>query len=248
MLATIQSSVEGFLGLGQQVRIIGFFAFLALVPFVVIMMTSFTRISIIFHFLRQALALQSVPSNQILMGLSLVLTGFVMHPVIDEIHDDVIKPYLNKEYAKSADVRMGIKTEESILLERSWIPLRVWMLKHTREKDMQLFLDIGHVTLPRLNEQDMESTIGPAYDLSEIPWYCVVPAFVLSELRVAFMMGFLLFLPFLVIDMVTASVLMSMGMLMVPPVMISMPFKLLLFIVVDGWRLLVQQIITGYGL
>jgi flagellar biosynthesis protein FliP len=234
--------LDTFLNMPQQLRVIGFFGVLALVPFAVVMMTSFTRISIIFHFLRQALALQSAPSNHILMGLALVLTGFVMHPVIEDIHENAIKPYLNHE------ANITTESDEQVFLERAWEPLRGWMLQHTREQDMQLFLDIGKVQLPRLSESEMDSEIGAAYDLSAIPWYCVVPAFVISELRIAFMMGFLLFLPFLVIDMVISSVLTSLGMLMVPPVMISMPFKLLLFIVVDGWKLLVQQIMVGYGM
>lgn len=235
-----------FLNTHQQLRIVALLTFLGLIPFVIIMTTSFTRITIIFHFLRQAMATQTVPSNQIMIGLSLVLTAYVMHPVIEDIQDNAIIPYMNNEFANAPEVRMGIKGEDALLWEKAWTPLRDWMLGHTREKDMILFLDMAHIKLPKLSEGEMESTIGPAYDLSAIPWYCIVPAFVLTELRVAFMMGFLVFLPFLVIDMVTASILMSMGMMMLPPVMISMPFKLLLFIVVDGWRLVIQQIVTGF--
>ncbi|MCH9627983.1 MAG: Flagellar biosynthetic protein FliP [Chlamydiales bacterium] len=195
--------------------------FLALIPFVFVLMTSFTRISIVLTFLRQALS-TSVPSAQIIIGLSLILTGYIMHPVLTEIYEEALLPFMKEE-----------TKQPEVLLEKAWPPLRHFMLYHTREKDMQLFLDLGHV---QLNDNQIEA----------IPWYCVVPAFVLSELRTAFMLGFLLFLPFLVIDMVVTSLLMSMGMVLLPPVMISFPFKILLFVVVDGWRLVVQQIVGGY--
>ena len=194
---------------------------LALVPFVFVLMTSFTRISIVLTFLRQALS-TSVPSAQIIIGLSLILTGYIMHPVLTEIYDDALLPYMQEEEKKPEE-----------LLMKAWPPLRNFMLHHTREKDMQLFLDMGRVELK-------ENSID------EIPWYCVIPAFVLSELRTAFMLGFILFLPFLIIDMVVTSLLMSMGMVLLPPVMISFPFKILLFVVVDGWRLVVQQVVGGY--
>ena len=241
-----------FLNLHQQLRILGFLTLLTLIPFVVVMMTSFTRISIIFHFLRQALATQQVPSNQLMMGLSLILTGFVMYPVIEEIQDKAITPYMNNEFKSVQEVKMGLKGEDSLLMEKAWKPLKKFMLNHTREKDMLLFLDMGHVKLPQIDPEsllapgDVHDGTGAAYDLDAIPWYCLVPSFVLTELRIAFMMGFLLFLPFIVIDMVVASVLMSMGMMMLPPVMISTPFKLLLFIAIDGWRLIIQQVVLGF--
>jgi flagellar biosynthetic protein FliP len=194
---------------------------LALVPFVFVLMTSFTRISIVLTFLRQALS-TSVPSTQIIIGLSLILTGYIMHPVITEIYEQAIVPYTKQEEEKPEEI-----------LSKAWPPLRTFMLYHTREKDLELFLDMARVQLTDNN-------------LDSVPWYCVVPAFVLSELRTAFMLGFLLFLPFLIIDMVVTSLLMSMGMVLLPPVMISFPFKILLFIVVDGWRLVVQQIVGGY--
>ncbi|MBI3901076.1 MAG: EscR/YscR/HrcR family type III secretion system export apparatus protein, partial [Chlamydiia bacterium] len=186
---------------------------IALIPFVLVLMTSFTRVSIVLTFLKQALS-TTVPSTQIIIGLSLILTGYIMHPVIHRIHQEAIEPYLHAEEKKT-----------SILLEKGWPPLREFMLYNTREKDLQLFLELGKV---ELSEEAA---------LVEIPWYCVIPAFVLSELRTAFLLGFLLFLPFLVIDLVVSSLLMSMGMVLMPPVMISFPFKILLFIVVDGWRL-----------
>lgn len=191
-----------------------------LVPFVFILMTSFTRISIVLTFLRQALS-TSVPSSQIIIGLSLILTGYIMHPVITNIYENALLPYMKQEEKKPEE-----------LLQKAWPPLRNFMLYHTREKDVQLFLDMVHIQ----NESNLE----------EIPWFCVIPAFVISELRTAFMLGFLLFLPFLVIDMVVTSLLMSMGMVLLPPVMISFPFKILLFVVVDGWRLVVQQVVGGY--
>jgi len=239
-----------FLNLHQQIRILGFLTLLSIIPFVVIMMTSFTRLSIIFNFLRQALGTQHVPSAQIVTGMSLILTGFIMHPVIQEIHDNAFVPYMNNELNDEPEVRLGVKGEDAILLERSWAPLRSFLLHHTREKDLQLFLDIGHIQLPRLDSVDIHLADGDetesAYDLAAIPWYCLIPSFVLSELRMAFMMGFLLFVPFLVIDMIIASILMSMGMMMLPPVMISLPFKLLLFIIIDGWRLVIQQMVDGF--
>lgn len=232
-----------FLNLHQQIRIAGFLTLLSMIPFLVVMMTSFTRLSIIFHFLRQALGTQQVPSAHIVTGLSLILSAFIMHPVIEEINEQAIKPYLNHELAQQDDVKNGFKGEDTLLIERSWIPLRNFLLHHTRESDLILFLDIGKIEVPKLEQDTNENA---AFNLSAIPWYCLVPSFVLSELRVAFMMGFLIFMPFLVIDMIIASILMSMGMMMLPPVMISMPFKLLLFVIIDGWRVIIQQMVNTY--
>lgn len=244
------SEAQDYLNLAAQIRILAFLTFLTLIPFVLIMMTSFTRITIVFHFLRQAMATQSVPSNQILIGLSLILTAFVMHPVIEEIQETALEPYFDGQLAQLPEVKLGVKGEDQIFLERCWQPLRQFMLSHTRERDMELFLDMADIQLPliapELPYEALQEGTGQAYDLDAIPWYVLTPAFVTTELRVAFMMGFLLFMPFLVIDMVIASVLMSMGMMMLPPVMISMPFKLLLFIVIDGWRLVIQQIVVGF--
>lgn len=239
-----------YLNLHSQLRIIGFLTLLALIPTVVIMMTSFTRIVIIFHFLRQALATQHVPSNQIVVGLSLILTAFVMQPVLQAIQENAVTPYFNNEFQDLPEVKMGMIGEDRLFLERTWAPIRSFLLQHTREKDLDLFLSLGRVQLPVLLPEDMaahsHNGTESAYDLDAIPWYCLTPAFVLSELRTAFMMGFLLFMPFLVIDMIIASILMSMGMMMLPPVMISMPFKLLLFILVDGWRLIIMQTVNSF--
>lgn len=227
-----------FLTLQNQLRIIGFVTVLSLIPFGVMLMTSFTRISIILQFLRQALSSSQVPSNQILIGLSLILTGFIMHPVIKEIQHQAINPYMKGQFKSNEGVRAGAETEEGLLLEKAWVPLRNFLLEHTRDKDLELFLDIGQIHLSENSEGNLA--------VNSIPWYCLVPSFILSELRTAFMMGFLLFLPFLIIDMVVAAILMSMGMMMLPPVMVSTPFKLLLFILIDGWRLIIQQIVSGY--
>ncbi len=207
--------------LPDALRIFTLTLLIAIGPFILVLMTSFTRIVIILSFLRQALATQ-VPSNIILIGLSLILTGFVMRSTIIEIEKTAITPYLAGEI------------QEKGVVERAWPPLKEFMLAHTREKDLELFLNLGNIPLPSITNP------------TAIPWYCVIPSFVLSELRIAFLMGFMLFLPFLIIDMVVSSILMSMGMMMLPPVMISFPFKLLLFIVVDGWRLVMEQIAHGY--
>lgn len=207
----------------EHLHIIGITILIALIPFVLVLMTSFTRISIVLTFLRQALS-TSVPSTQIIIGLSLILTFYVMHPVISEIQKKSITPYLAGDF----------KENEEAFLKSAWPPLRHFMLFHTREKDLQLFLDMADVQLPEEVTAD------------SFPWYCVIPAFVLSELRTAFMLGFLLFLPFLIIDMVVSSLLMSMGMVLLPPVMISFPFKILLFVIVDGWRLVIQQVVHSY--
>jgi flagellar biosynthetic protein FliP len=240
--ASAFSAANGdFLPAQHQLRLIGFLALLSLIPFGVLMMTSFTRISIIFQFLKQALGSTQIPSNQIIIGLSLILTGFIMHPVINEIQEKALVPYFNGSFKQYPAVLSHSRTEEGALLEAAWDPLRRFLLSHTREKDLELFLEIGQIHL-----QKIQTASGSEYDMNGIPWYCLIPSFVMSELRIAFMMGFLLFLPFLIIDMVVSSVLMSMGMIMLPPILISTPFKLLLFILIDGWRLIIQQVVNGY--
>jgi flagellar biosynthesis protein FliP len=242
---------HAFFTLQNQIRIIGFLTLISLIPFGVMMMTSFTRISIIFQFLRQALGSSQVPSNQIIIGLSLILTGFIMHPVIHDVRENALTPYFEGKFRNLASVQSKKKSEESVLLERAWNPLRKFLLRHTREKDLELFLSISNLSFTTNGNEEVSGVksndeIFSEYDFKEIPWYCLVPSFIMSELRTAFMMGFLLFLPFLIIDMVVSSVLMSMGMMMLPPVMVSTPFKLLLFILIDGWRLIIQQIVTGF--
>ncbi|GAB4364593.1 MAG: flagellar type III secretion system pore protein FliP [Calditrichia bacterium] len=193
---------------------------LALAPAILILLTSFTRIVIVFHFIRQALGTQQIPPNQVLIGLALFLTFFIMAPTWNQINSQAIQPYLNEQI------------DQQQAYDRAIQPIREFLVKHTREKDLGLFVKLSS------NEK-------PA-NISEVSTLVLVPAFAISELRVAFQIGFILYIPFLIIDMVVASVLMSMGMLMLPPMMISLPFKILLFVLVDGWYLLVSSIITSF--
>ncbi|MDD2830438.1 MAG: flagellar type III secretion system pore protein FliP [Sulfuricurvum sp.] len=192
---------------------------LFLAPSLVLVMTTFTRFVIVFGFLRQALGTQQVPPTQLLVMLALILTVFVMEPVATKAYDEGIKPY--SENKISYDEAFTKTTD----------PFKNFMVRNTREKDLALFLRIRHMENPQ--------------SIKEVPLTIVIPAFVISELKTAFEIGFLLFLPFLVIDMVVASILMSMGMMMLPPVMISMPFKILVFIMVDGWNLLIGNLIAS---
>ncbi len=203
------------------IQIILLITLLSLAPAILILLTSFTRIVIVLSLLRHALSLQQIPPNQVIIGLSLFLTFFIMSPVFDEINDVAIQPYLQEE----------ITQKEAF--NRATVPLRGFMFQHIREKDLALFLQVGDIPQPA--------------NQSEVPTRVVIPAFVISELRTAFEMGFMLFVPFLIIDMVVASVLMSMGMMMLPPIMVSLPFKILLFVLVDGWHLLIQSIVLSYG-
>jgi flagellar biosynthetic protein FliP len=195
---------------------------LSLAPSILIMMTSFTRIMVVFHFLRQSLATQTVPSNQILVGLALFLTFFIMRPVINEINNKSLQPFLKKE----------ITQDEA--LEKAKDPIRTFMLKQTREKDLMLFVNLEGGPKPQTPKDIALTTL--------------IPAFVISELKTAFQIGFLLYLPMLLIDLVVGSVLLSMGMMMIPPVMIAMPFKILLFVLVDGWYLTVESLVRGFHL
>jgi flagellar biosynthetic protein FliP len=201
-------------------RIIIILTLLAFLPAMVISMTSFTRIIVVAHFLRQALGTQSAPNNQILIGLTLFLTFFVMGPVWDQVYDQAVVPYQD-----------GNLTELEALSAAS-VPLRGFMLKHVRDEDLVLFLQIGK--LPRPKAED------------DLPLRVIVPAFMISELKTAFQIGFVLFLPFLVIDMVVSSILLSTGMMMLPPIIISTPFKILLFILVDGWNLVVGSLLESF--
>ncbi len=193
---------------------------LSLAPAILIMMTSFTRIVIILSFLRQGLGTQQVPPNQVLVGLALFLTFFTMHPTFDQIDKTALTPYLQGK----------LSTPDAF--EKAQIPLRQFMFKQTREKDLALFVALSKSSRPRTPD--------------DVSTWVLVPAFVISELKKAFEMGFVIFIPFLIIDMVTASVLMSMGMMMLPPVLISLPFKILLFVMVDGWNLIVRSIVLSY--
>lgn len=193
---------------------------LAIAPSLLVMLTSFVRLIIVFSFLRRALGTQTMPPDQVLVGLSLFLTLFIMMPVFKEINDNALQPYLAEE----------INWKEG--LERAGEPIRNFMLKQVNEKDIALFVRISKKPLPRT----------PA-DLS---YEVIIPAFITSELKTAFIIGFILYIPFLVIDMITASVLLSMGMMMLPPIMISLPFKIILFVLIDGWNLIVRQLVMSF--
>ncbi len=202
-------------------RILILFTVLSLAPAILIMMTSFTRIVVVLSFLRQALATQNMPPNQVIIGLSLFLTFFVMAPVWQDINTNSLGPY------------MAEKIDQGTAISRAEAPLRVFMFKQTREKDLSLFLEMSRVQKPKTRK--------------DVPTWVLIPAFMVSELKTAFQIGFMLYLPFLIIDMVVASVLMAMGMMMLPPVVISLPFKLLLFVLVDGWELVIGSLVRSFG-
>lgn len=218
-------SVESLIaGEGSDtVKIIVLLSLIAVVPTILLMMTCFGRIIIVLSFLRSALGLQQTPPNQILVGLALAITFFVMAPVFVQINNTALQPYNAGE----------INTQQFI--DTATIPLKGWMLKQTTTQDVELFIN--------LYTQDDLQNIAP----QDLPMTIVVPAFVISELKRAFLIGFLLFIPFLIVDMIVASILMSMGMMMLPPVMISLPFKIMLFVVVDGWGLLVKTLVMTYN-
>jgi flagellar biosynthetic protein FliP len=203
------------------IQIVFVMTLLSLAPSIMMLMTSFTRIVIVLGFLRTAMGVQSAPSNQIIIGMSIFLTMFIMAPIANRINTDALQPYMAKQLTLEA------------ALEKGSAPLRQFMLKQTRPSEIDFFLGI--------------SGQGPT-KVDQIPMTVVIPAFVVSELRTSFQMGFLIFIPFLVIDFVVASTLMSMGMMMMPPVMISLPFKLLLFVLVDGWHLVIQSLVKSFGL
>jgi flagellar biosynthetic protein FliP len=202
------------------IQILFLLTILSLAPAILVMMTSFTRLVVVFSFLRSALGIHQMPPNQILAGLSLFLTFFIMTPVWQAVRENAWIPYQEK------------KISQEKALEEAMKPVRRFMLKQTREKDLALFVDMAKIPRPR-NRDDVPTT-------------ALLPAFMISELKTAFQMGFILFLPFLVIDMVVSSILLSMGMMMLPPVMISLPFKLLLFVLVDGWYLIVGSLVQSF--
>ena len=207
-------------GMATVVQIILLMTVLTLAPAIILLMTSFTRLIIVFSILRQALGVQQAPPNQVLIGLALFLTFFVMAPAFNTINKNALQPYM-----------AGTITQQSAL-DNAIEPLRSFMEKNTRKKDLEMFMDLSKVKAPET--------------MNDIPTLTLIPAFVTSELKTAFQIGFLIYLPFLVIDMVVASVLMSMGMMMLPPVMISLPFKLMLFVLVDGWYLLVGSLVKRF--
>lgn len=198
---------------------------IALAPSILIMMTSFLRIIIALHFVRSAIGTQTMPPNQILVGIALFLTFFVMSPVISQIKTNALEPY-----------EQGIISQE-VALEKGILPIKDFMLRQTRDEDIALFMDISNT--PVLTEgSDV---------LTEMPLYVIIPAFIISELRAGFIIGFLIYIPFIVLDMVVAATLMAMGMMMLPPATISLPFKVLLFILVDGWNLVIGQLLQTFN-
>lgn len=203
-------------------KIIAGLTVLALAPSILVMMTSFTRILVVFGFLRQAMGTQQAPPNQVLIGLALFMTAFIMMPVWQKIDTQAVTPYLNEQISQ-ADA-----------FEKAKAPLRDFMLAQTREDDLMLFLEAAKVETPETPEAT--------------PMHALIPAFVISELRTAFQIGFLIYIPFVVLDLVVASVLMSMGMMMLPPVMISLPLKIILFVLVDGWHLITASLLQSFKL
>ncbi len=205
--------------IASTLKIVLFLTVLSLLPGLLLTMTSFTRIIIVLSFVRKALAFQTLPPNQILVGISLFLTFFVMAPVWKQVNSEALQPYLKEEISQGEAITKGLE------------PFQKFMLRQTREKDIALFVNISKMERPKT--------------AMDVPMHVLIPAFITSELKTSFQMGFILFLPFLVIDMVVACVLTAMGMFMLPPAMISMPFKLILFVLVDGWQLVIQSLISS---
>ncbi len=217
---TVTSNGQGGQSYAVSIQVLALMTALTLLPAFLLSMTSFTRIMIVLAILRQALGTAQTPSNQILLGMSLLLTLFIMLPVFEQVNETALKPYLKEELAVPA------------ALEKAAAPFRQFMLKQTREADLELFARIS-------GKQEIASP-------EQTPFSLLLPAFVTSELKTAFQIGFLLFLPFLIIDLVVASILMSMGMMMLSPMIISLPFKLMLFVLVDGWALVMETLTASF--
>jgi flagellar biosynthetic protein FliP len=207
--------------LATVINVLFLLTVLALAPSILVMMTSFVRIVVVFGFLRQAMGTQQTPPNQVIVSLALFLTFYLMLPVWRDIESRAFKPFMSSEITQAEAI------------DRALAPVREFMFAQTREKDLALFMRIAGEAKP--------------FSKPDVPTMSLIPAFIISELKTAFTIGFLLYMPFLIIDMVVASVLLSMGMMMLPPVMISLPFKLMLFVLVDGWNLLVGSIVRSFG-
>ncbi len=205
----------------SALKIVGMLTVLSLAPAILMLMTSFTRIVIVLTFVKQSLAVQGMPPKNVIVGLSLILTFFTMAPVGNKIHSHAFQPYM--------DGKIG----EKVAFERAMAPMRRFMLDHTRNRDLELFLDIANTPHPGTADQ--------------VPMSVLVPAFVLSEMTLAFYMGFLIFIPFILLDFILASILMSMGMVMLPPALISLPLKVMVFVLVDGWYLVIGSLIRSYN-
>ena len=204
----------------QSLQILFFLTVLSLAPAIIIMMTSFTRVIVVLSFVRSALGIQQMPPNQVLIGLALFLTFFVMAPTWQHINQDALQPYLAGNINQAEFLHNGME------------PIRGFMFQQTREKDLALFINLAELPRPEI--------------YADIPNHVLIPAFIISELKTAFQIGFIIFIPFLVIDMAISSALMSMGMMMLPPMMISLPFKILLFVMVDGWNLLIRSLVLSF--
>ncbi len=202
-------------------EILALLTVLTLAPAILILMTPFTRLIVSFHFLRQAMGVQSSPPNQVIVGLALFITFYIMTPVWQDVYRDSLSPYLDK------------KIDYQEAFEKAQVPIRSFMLKNTREADLALFIRAAEMKNPENKES--------------VSLIVLIPAFVISELKTAFIIGFVLYVPFLIIDMVVASVLLAMGMMMLPPVMVSLPFKLMLFVLVDGWNLVIGSLLKSFG-
>ncbi|MCF7970913.1 MAG: flagellar type III secretion system pore protein FliP [Methylococcaceae bacterium] len=217
---SVTTNADGGQTYTVTIQILALMTIMTLLPSILLTMTSFTRIMIVLGLLRQALGTAQAPSNQVLLGLSLFLTVFIMMPVFDKVNTDAVQPYLEE------------KIDAVTAIEKASEPFRAFMLKQTREADLELFMRIA-------NRDDIASP-------EEVPFSLLLPAYVTSELKTAFQIGFLIFLPFLVIDLVVASVLMSMGMMMLSPMIISLPFKLMLFVLADGWALVLEMLAASF--
>lgn len=218
---TITDTNDGGKQYSVTLQILALMTLLTFIPAIVMMMTSFTRITVVLAILRQAIGLQQTPSNQILIGLSLFLTLFIMAPVLKKVNEDAVQPYLDEKIPTSQAFNLAIE------------PFREFMLRQTRKNDLNLFLSLAGQEMPE--------------DPNTISMTVIIPSFITSELKTAFQIGFMIFIPFLIIDMVIASMLMAMGMMMLSPLIISLPFKIMLFVLVDGWALVVGTLAASFG-
>ncbi|KUG03604.1 flagellar biosynthesis protein flip [hydrocarbon metagenome] len=216
----MQGTTDDPQGLSTALQLVVLLTVLSLAPAILIMLTSFTRIIVVLSFVRSSLATQQMPPNQVLIGLALFLSFFVMAPTLQQVNSQAIQPYLSGAI------------DQEIAMDKGMAPLRDFMFQQTREKDLALFVRMADMDRPN--------------NFADIPNYVLIPSFIISELKTAFQIGFVIFVPFIVIDMVVASALMSMGMMMLPPMMISLPFKILLFVLVDGWGLVIQSLIMSF--
>ncbi|GAA5213938.1 flagellar type III secretion system pore protein FliP [Corallincola platygyrae] len=220
---TVTTAPDGSQSYSVTLQILALMTMLSFLPAIVIMMTSFTRITVVLAILRQAMGLQQTPSNQVIVGISLFLSFFIMAPVLNKVYDDAVAPYMNEQ----------LEAQQAFALAKQ--PFREFMMSQTRIKDLETFVEIAGL---------QDEVTAP----EEVPMTVLIPAFITSELKTAFQIGFMLFIPFLIIDLVVASVLMAMGMMMLSPMIVSLPFKLMLFVLVDGWNLVMGTLATSFGL